>query len=52
MKHTANISANESVKLCEVNRVTGLDIWEATVMVYGAGGNNFGGGTVTLQASP
>lgn len=52
MKHTATISDNESVKLCEVQRTVGLDIFEATVLVYGTGGNNFGGGTVTLQASP
>lgn len=52
MKHTATIDANESVKLCEVQRSTGLDLFEATVMVYGGGGNNFGSGTVTLQASP
>lgn len=52
MKHTATLDQDASVALCEVHRTVGLDIFEATVLVYGTGGNNFGSGTVTLQASP
>lgn len=52
MKHTAQITGNESVYLCTANRGAGQDTYEVTVFVTGGGGNNFDSGTVTIQASP
>ena len=51
-KHTATLTDNESVFLATVGKRCGIDMYEITVCVYDGGGNGFGGGTVTLQASP
>lgn len=48
MKHTANITGNQSVFLCEVQKGELLDMYEATIFATGT----FSAGTVTIQASP
>jgi hypothetical protein len=50
--YTATISADGTVAVCNVHKPNGLDFWRASVYITGAGGNNFGSGTVTLQSSP
>ena len=47
-KHSATIDADENVFLTTIGKRTGVDMYEATIAVYGT----FGGGTVTLQGSP
>lgn len=51
-KHTAQLTADESVKICSVSRGTEMDAYEVTVFAVDGGGNGFGSGTVTIQASP
>ena len=51
-KHTQQLTDNTSVKICSVSRGTDMDAYEVTVFAVGGGGNNFGSGTVTIQASP
>lgn len=52
-KHTAVLDADESVKIASVERGANLDAYEVTVFAVGrAATNGFGGGTVTIQASP
>jgi hypothetical protein len=48
MKHTAQITANESVFLCDARRIVEKPMFKATIAVSG----DFDGGTVTLQMSP
>lgn len=48
MKHTANITDNESVYLCDARRIVEKPMFKATIAVSG----DFDGGTVTLQMSP
>lgn len=50
-KHTKQLTTNESVLLCSASRGTDKEMYKMTVFVQGGGGNAFGGGTVTLQAS-
>lgn len=50
-KHTALLNDNESVLITSVSRGTEMDMFETSVFV-GLNGDDFGGGTVTIQASP
>lgn len=51
-KHSVQLTDNESKLICSAGRGTEMDAYEMTVFVVGGGGNDFGGGTVTIQASP
>lgn len=48
MKHTKNINGAVSVEICSVRKRQEVDMYEATIFAAGA----FGGGTITIQASP
>lgn len=50
-KHTALLNDNESVLITTVGRGTEMDMYETSVFV-GLTSDDFGGGTVTIQASP
>ena len=47
-KHTENLTSDTSIKICSAGRGTHMDAYVVTVFADG----NFGGGTVTIQASP
>lgn len=51
-KTQVQLTGNESKLLATVGRGASMDAYEITVFVTGGGGNDFGGGTVTIQASP
>ena len=50
-KHTALLDDNESILIASVSRGTEMDRYEISVFV-GLTGDDFGSGTVTIQASP
>jgi len=48
-KHTAEITADGTVALANINKPANADKYFATIMISGS---TFGSGTVTIQASP
>lgn len=52
-KYTTTFSADASLSVvCKVKLREGVNEYFANAFIYGTGGNNFGGGTVTMFVSP
>lgn len=52
-KYTKTLTVDADVAICQIDRRrVNANAWQATVFIYGGGGNNFGSGTVVIKISP